>query len=126
MAAGGWLVWTDLERVSASLRVGAVCLFAAGSITYLELRSLLSRGYSLRILLDLMDQEQGKTVERLRSEYGNGMGMTGLLLRRVQTLARLRLVHVDGHRVGPLTPLGKAMATTGFALRQVVRMEEVG
>ena len=126
MPAGGWLVWASLAPIPASLRVGAVCLFLAGCLVYLELRSLLSRGYSLRILLDLMDQEQGGLLERLRSEYGHGMGIEGLLLRRLRTLARMRLVHLHDRQIGPLTPLGKVLAVTGSALRRVVRMERVG
>ena len=124
--AGSWLVWTSLEPIPASLRVGAVCLFLAGCIVYLELRSLLSRGYSLRILLDLMGRGQGETLERLRSDYGNGVGVKGLLVRRLKTLARMRLVHLDGRRVGPLTPLGRVVAVAGSAFRRTLRMEGVG
>lgn len=124
--AGSWLVWAGLERIPASLRVGAVCLFLAGCLVYLELRSVLSRGYSLRILLDLAGTDQGDTLERLRSDYGNGVGVRGLLVRRLQTLGRLRLLHLDGRQVGPLTPLGRVVAVAGAALRGALRMEGVG
>jgi len=124
--AGSWLVWASLEWIPASLRVGAVCLFLAGCLVYLELRSVLSRGYSLRIMLDLTGRDMGETLERLRFDYGNGVGVRGLLVRRLKTLARLRLVHLDGHQIGPLTPLGRVVAVTGSALRQALRMEGVG
>lgn len=123
--SGSWLVWASLERIP-SLRVGAVCLFLAGCIVYLELRSVLSRGYSLRILFDLMGRDQGQTLERLQSDYGNGVGMRGLLARRLETLAQLRLAHLDDRQIGPLTPLGRVVAVTGSALRRALRMEEVG
>lgn len=124
--AGSWLVWASLGPIPASLRVGAVCLFLAGGLAYLELRSLLSRGYSLRILLDLMDKDHGETLERLRSEYGNGMGMRGLLTRRLATLARLRLVRFDGRWVGPLTALGRLCAAVTVGMRTLLRLEVVG
>ncbi len=124
--AGSWLVWASLEQIPASLRVGAVCLFLAGCLVYLELRSVLSRGYSLRILFDLMGRDQGKTLERLQSDYGNGVGMRGLLARRLKTLAQLRLARLDDRQIGPLTPLGRVVAVTGSALRRALRMEEVG
>lgn len=124
--AGPWLVWAKLEPIPASLRVGAVCLFLAGCIVYLELRSVLSRGYSLRILLDLVGRDQGETLQHLRSDYGNGVGVRGLLVRRVNTLARLRLLRLHSHQIGPLTPLGRVVAVTGSALRRALRMEGVG
>lgn len=123
---GTWLVWERLEPIPASLRVGAVCLFLAGCLVYLELRSVLSRGYSLRILLDLMGREEGETLEQLRADYGNGVGVKGLLIRRVNTLARLRLLRLHPHQIGPLTPLGRGVAVTGAALRRALRMEGVG
>ena len=124
--SGSWLVWASLEQIPASLRIGAVCLFLAGCLVYLEIRSVLSRGYSLRILFDLMGRDQGQTLERLQFGYGNGVGMRGLLARRLETLAQLRLAHLDDRQIGPLTPLGRVVAVTGSALRRALRMEEVG
>lgn len=123
---GSWMVWANLETVPSALRVGAVCLFLAGCICYLELRSVLSRGYSLRILLDLIGRDNGATLEGLRSDYGNGVGMSGLVERRVKTLARVRLLRLDGHQIGPLTPIGRAAAAMGSLMRRALRMEGVG
>ncbi len=123
---GSWSVWASLEPVPTSLRVGATCLFLAGCLVYLELRSLLSRGYSLRILLDLMDKDHGETLERLRAEYSNGLGMRGLLSRRLATLARCRLTRFDGRWAGPLTGLGLLCAVVTASLRTLLRLEVVG
>lgn len=110
----------------ASLKAGAVFLYLAGCIVYLELRSLLSRGYSLRILLDLLGRSGAATVEGLKTTYGNGMGVQGMLTRRVRTLAWLRLLELDGARVGPLTPLGRVCAAAGWWMRRALRLEAAG
>jgi len=126
VVAGSLLVWARLASISLSVKVGAVCLFLAGCLCYLELRSLLSRGYSFRILLDLMSREEGATLAHLQSGYGNGVGVRGLLARRLKTLARLRLLHLRGNQAGPLTPLGALVAVTGSLMRRALRMERVG
>lgn len=126
IATGSWLVWAGLKPIPASLRIGAVCLFLAGCVVYLELRSLLSRGYSLRILVDVLCHPEGTSLARLQDGYGNGVGLRGLLTRRIMTLSRLHLVRFDGQRVGPLTGLGVLCAILTAGMRQLLRLELVG
>jgi len=126
MTAAPIVVWTVLGgSVPLVLRIGAAALLLAGCVVYVELRSLLSRGYSLRILLDVSSAPEGTNVERLRSGYGNGFGLRGMLTRRLETLARCGVVRVEGARIGPLTSLGVVCARVTSRVRHALRMEDV-
>src|SRR5579864_2795963 len=61
--------WSVLAS-DALLRHSAVFLYLSGAIVYLEMRSLLSRGYSLRILLDLASMGGQADVASLKTSYG--------------------------------------------------------
>lgn len=109
-----------------SLKGGAVFLYLAGCVGCLAVQSLLSRGYSLRILRDLLERGGDASVDSLKSEYGGGLGVRGLIAKRLHTLASLQFLHFQGNQVGPLTPLGKVVATTTSRLREFLRLEMVG
>ena len=131
ISGGSLLVWRLVETapggvVSPTLRIGGVCLFLAACIAYIELWSLLSRGYSLRILIDLLERHGAANMERLKAEYGDGAGIRGIVAKRLQTLGRLRLVYLHDRDVGPLTPLGRIFAAMGWRMRRVLRLESVG
>ena len=125
LAGGSWL-WGLLAAIPLTLRIGAVFLYIGGCIVYLELRSLLSRGYSLRILVDLLGHGEGLPLGTLQSGYGNGVGMRGMLRRRVATLARWHLVASAEEQVGPLTRVGVLCAVITSGMRWGLRMERVG
>ena len=127
LAAGGIAgLWIGLAWAPGSLRASAVCLYLAGCLGYLELRSLLSRGYSLRILVDVFRGGGPVSCEELAVLYGNGLGLSGLLRRRLSTLARLHLVAFDGLHAGPLTPVGRAVEMVASGMRRALRTELVG
>lgn len=126
VAGGSAAIGFRLAWVPASLRAGAVCLYLAGCLGYLELRSLLSRGYSLRILLDVSRQGEPARFEQLAVLYGDGRGLRGMLQRRLSTLARLRLAAFDGLQAGPLTPVGRVVGAAVSGMRRVLRTEGVG
>ena len=123
--ASGMLVAVAMFPIS--LRVGAVCLYVTGALIYLELRSLLSRGYSLRILTDLYGRHgESASLTDLQTTYGNGVGLRGMLQKRLSTLARLRLVTIGSGEAGSLTPLGRLCAMAGLQMRRLLRMPSVG
>lgn len=125
--AGLFVLWDGLGSAAPLIvRIGAACLYLAGAIIYMELRSLLSRGYSLRILVDLWHRRGTARVEQLVASYSDGLGLEGLLRRRVASLAIWRLAQVAGDQVGPLTPLGMACAWLGIGIRRLLRLEIVG
>lgn len=126
VAGGSAALWFRLAWAPASLRAGAVCLYLAGCLGYLELRSLFSRGYSLRILVDVFRRSEPARVEQLAVLYGDGRGLRGMLQRRLATLARLRLTAFDGLQAGPLTPMGRVVAAVTSGMRQALRLKLVG
>lgn len=137
LAAGGVALWYILtwngEALSVetgplpvSIRVGSLCLYLAGWVIYAEVGSLVSRGYSLRILVDLLDRGGEASVEALKAGYGGGRGVQGLLAKRLRTLTELRLLHLPEGRIGSLTFLGRIVASTGFGLRRLLKLESVG
>lgn len=136
IAAGALGLWEAIESffgpagsapsLPQSLKVGAVFLYLAGCLIYMELRSLVARGYSLRILVDLLSSGGSASMERLKSGYGDGVGIQGMLAKRLGTLASLRLLRFQGNHVGPLTLLGKIFATASSGMRRLLRLEMVG
>ena len=119
-------VWVVASSVPAPLRLGAVCLYVAGLVGYVELRSLLSRGYSLRMLRELRGQEAGWSVAQLQERYAGGRGLPGLLRRRLESIERLGLLTQQADRVGPLTPLGRVGTRLAAGWRGLLRMDGVG
>lgn len=130
------VLWVGLEWLMMSgwieansgpgLSVGAVCFYLAATIVYVEIRSLLSRGYSLRILIDLMTHGKELPIEDLKSSYGDGLGVVGILAKRLETLKSLGIIHVNGKKVGPLTRQGHLLAGLGLSLRRLLKLETVG
>jgi len=114
------------RRASLPIQNGAFFFYGTGCLVYMEMRSVLSRGYSLRILIDLRNRGGQADVGTLKSSYGGGVGVSGLLLKRLQTLTEFRLLKMEGGRVGPLTPWGRMAAATGDRLRRLLRLEQVG
>jgi len=111
---------------AAVLRPSALVLYGAFCIGYVELRSLLFRSVSLRILVDLLQKEDGARLRDLRESYSGGMGMSGLLDKRLRGLVSLGLLRRGADTVGPLTPAGRAAAAAGRAVRRLLRLEAAG
>ncbi len=122
VGAGTGILWI----FAAGFRLPAVSLYWTGSLVYMEIRSLLSRGYSLRILVDLLHEEGRADVDTLKKSYGEGKGIPGLLTKRIQTLENFRLLKCEGNRVGPLTPWGRRLAWAGHLWRKTLRLDQVG
>jgi hypothetical protein len=122
LIVSGWIT----EDSGSALSVGAIALYLAATIVYVEIRSLLSRGYSLRIVIDLMTHGNELTIEHLKSSYGNGLGVVGILAKRLATLDELRLIRVNDSQVGPLTTPGHLLAGLGLSLRRLLKLETVG
>tara|TARA_B100000315_G_scaffold256461_1_gene302432 strand:- start:1417 stop:1947 length:531 start_codon:yes stop_codon:yes gene_type:complete len=109
-----------------TIRVGAIALYLAGIVVYVELRALLSRGYSLRIVIDLLECNGHLDIQQLKGNYGGGLSLSGLLVKRLKTLSDLGLLRFDGRKVGPLTLAGKACAAFAVFARNLLRLERVG
>ena len=99
VGGGSW--W--LERLTGLLIYGA---FVIG---YLELNSLLNRGYSMSILLQIVSSERPLTIEEMGRAYGGERGLNWLMEKRLQGLVDLGFAKKDeGDLV--LSPRGKKLA----------------
>lgn len=116
----------SVPSLPQTLKVSAVFLYIGGCVVYVELKSLLSRGYSLRILVDLLSSGGSTGIETLKLTYGDGVGVSGMLAKRLETLASLHLLYFQGRQVGPLTLLGRIFAVAGLRMRQLLRLEGIG
>jgi hypothetical protein len=109
-----------------TITLGAIALYLAGIIVYVEFRALLSRGYSLRIVIDLLERDGCLGIQQLKGSYGGGLSLSGLIVKRLKSLADLGFLQFDGRKVGPLTPIGRACATIAVFARSLLRLERVG
>ena len=105
------------------LKITAALLFFAMFLTYLEIKSLLSRGLSLRILKDLDESNMPLELESLKAGYGGGLGFKGLLDKRLNTIKKLKMIHYAPPKVGPLTFFGKLMNFLGVLFREISKLE---
>lgn len=117
---------TGLLPLSPDFKASAVLLYVTSCLIYVEIKSLLSRGFSLRILVDLLDAGGQASVEKLKSDYGGGLGICGLIMKRLRTLDDLGLLQLGDREAGPLSPLGRAAALVSHRLRQWLRLNLVG
>lgn len=132
-AVGLWLLLEHIHARTALLpslpsffKVSVVLLYLAGCLVYAEIGALVTRGYSLRILVDLLERGDAVDIARLKAEYGGGMGIRGLLIKRLNHMGGLGLIHVEGDRVGPLTSSGRFLTEAGASLRRLLRLDQVG
>lgn len=75
----------------------ALFIYIGFSIGYLEFFSLINRGYSLSIVMDIAKTPSGLTEKELISSYAGGKGLKWMLDKRIQGLNRLKLIKItDG------------------------------
>lgn len=127
-AVGVALLVARLGGVAASapLCLAAAMFYVALCLVYLEIRSLLSRGYSLRILMDVAAHGGSADIAGLKAAYGAGMGMSGLIAKRLRSLHRLGLVELASNAAGPLTRTGRIAAALTIGFRRLLRLDVVG
>ncbi len=133
MVTGPLMLWRIMNSIAVSgqpapilLKKAALFLYWAGCIGYMEILSLLSRGISFRILLDLVEKKGTEDLAQLKSSYGGGMGLRGLLAKRLKSLSRIGLLRFDNNRVGPLSCSGWLFALVTSGMRRLLRLQEVG
>ena len=114
------------QAIPTPLAIGAIGLYLSACITYIQIRSVLSRGYSLRILVDLLERGGSADLETLKTQYASGAGLSWMVNKRLRTLTSLHLVERRDDRVGPLTATGRALAMVSDALRRLLRLDLVG
>lgn len=125
---GFYGLWIAFDNLTAPFlpRCAGFCLYMTGAIAYMEARSMFSRGYSLRILVDLGEKGGSADLDTLKSSYGQGMGLKGLLLKRIRSIEAFKLIKFQNQSVGPLTCPGEAVARITSLWRKALRLERVG
>lgn len=108
------------------LLLGGVCVFGSGAIGYIQCKSLFSRGYTIRVLVDLAERGGIGRIPEMKMSYGGGVGLSGMLVKRFQSMASLGMLEISAERVGPLTPKGRRMAWIGNIYRRLLRLDTVG
>jgi hypothetical protein len=106
--------WVDL----------VACLFFFGAAFFgglLQLYNLAERGLSVRILAELQAAGRSLTVEEVAQRYSDGRGLGWMYDKRLDGLARARLVTVDGERV-VLTERGRRWAIRFRHARRFLRL----
>ncbi len=79
--------------------LAGVCLFAAIMQVYLEIWGLLSRGYSLGILLTFYKANKPLTIGQLAQSYRGGEGLDWLIRHRLSGLASSNLIKLNDNEV---------------------------
>lgn len=106
--------------------LSAYFLYGTLTMLYVQAKSIFSRGYSIRILVDLKGLGGKCTLDQLKKSYGGGMGVEGLLSKRLRFVSALNLAQVAGNQYGPLSGRGRALAKLCKNLRRLLRLEMVG
>ncbi len=103
-----------------------LALFFSGSAFFggvLQLYNLADRGFSLRILIDVLDHPGGTvSVDQVMSRYGGGQGMVWMYDKRQRGLRENGLVRGVEQCV-VLTAKGAALADLFLVIRRFLRLE---
>lgn len=110
----------------SGLTFTSLLYYGSGAWLYTQCKSLFSRGYSIRILADLGKEGASASIESLKSNYGKGLGISGMITKRFGSMSALHLLNLSGTHVGPLTAGGTYLAVLGFRIRQILRLDKVG
>lgn len=120
----GWCLWMqDNQFESHPIFVAGLIFLSAGQLFYWDVRSLLSRGYSARILVDLYDAGGQVSSTNLKNHYAGGKGISGLLDKR---MSQLRSAMLLKHSSSKLTWFGSGLARLGRTWRRLWAFQEVG
>jgi hypothetical protein len=103
----------------------AAYLYSAGFFGgILQLYNLADRGFSLRILIDILESRHGAMeVDGIMTGYSAGRGIAWMYDKRIEGMVSTGLVSVDGARL-ILTDKGKRAADVFSCLRRFARVAQ--
>ncbi len=84
-----------LEPVSAAALIVSLMAICAVTLFYLEVWSLMSRGYTLGLVLTLYRAEGALTEEALAQRYRGGEGLAWIMRHRIAAMIHTGLVRHD-------------------------------
>ena len=110
-------VWVDL--------IFSLFLYAAGFFGgVLQLYNLADRGFSLRILIDIMESRDGHiSIDQVMQGYSAGHGIDWMYDKRIEGIVRTGLVILDGDRM-VLTSKGLRAASVLAWLQDFLRVPQ--
>jgi hypothetical protein len=117
---------TNPDELTFLFHLSLLFGYAASVIVYMQSKSFFSRGYSIGILLDLLRRGPTLSMDELKRGYGNGMGLEGMLRKRLLSIASVGLVNISNDRVRGLTPRGTFLSRVADATRALLNLKEVG
>jgi hypothetical protein len=103
--------------------VFAMFLYSVGFFGgILQLYNLADRGFSLRILIDILEApSQGIRLDDLMQGYSAGRGIAWMYARRLEDMQRAGLAKLEGESL-VLTPKGQRVAKLFMSLQQFARI----
>jgi hypothetical protein len=109
------IAWIDI--------VFAVFLYSVGFFGgILQLYNLADRGFSLRILIDILEApSQAMRLDDIMQCYSAGRGITWMYAKRLQDMQRAGLAKIEGESL-VLTPKGQRVAKLFTRLQEFARV----
>lgn len=108
-----WLIYFTLvghQYGSAEDILISLMLIMGGLLLYLEIWALLSRGYTLQLLLTLYEADVPLQPEELAANYRQGDGLEWIFHHRLTGLRAAKLITYENGFVGITKPLGMLVA----------------
>ena len=121
----GFIPQSLLEPIWLDFLLGVFtysCSFFGG---WLQLYNLTSRGYSLRILIDILKLKDNKVFpEQLIKVYGDGKGLKWMYDTRINDLINSKLVKISGNHIY-LSTSGLKISEFLLIMRKIFNIEKM-
>lgn len=103
------LIWEKNSLINSEFIWSAVCLYGGLMLAYLEIWGLLSRGYTIGLLLTFYKSKTPLTPDELAKSYRGGHGLDWLIKHRFAGLESAKMIKLHNNQV-TLTNRGKVIA----------------
>jgi hypothetical protein len=104
--------------------LGGGFLLAFFCLGYVEFFSMVCRGFSLRIIVDVY-LKRALSLSEIIENYG-GEGMDWMVKKRLKTIESLGMARMNGNVVEIRKPLGTAVGRLGLLVKSTLKMGEGG
>lgn len=94
-----WVIATFPGKLETSELVLSLMVLLSAALFYLEVWAILSRGYTLGLLLTLLRSGKPLTENELAAEYRGGDGLDWIMRHRLSGLAAAKLVTISNRRI---------------------------
>ena len=127
LASGaGWAANALLTGLAGTDLAGGFCVVAGGILFYLQVWGLLTRGYTLGILLTLLRINRPMTAEEVASGYRGGSGLQWIMHHRLSGLTGAGMLRREGDTLVLGSMRGVAVARVYRACVLVLGLRRTG